>query len=89
MKSRGWLAAAMLTVFATVPVSAQDTRAEVVARQRAEKAAQLQPYEAKGLEKALLWVEETDPLRKIAPHNGFFVQYGYTGKPVGSGIAFG
>lgn len=61
----------------------------MLARQRAEKAAQLQPYQPKGLEKALLWVEETDPLTKIAPYNGFFVQYGYTGKPVGSGIAFG
>ena len=86
---KGWLAATTLTCFAAVPVYAQETRAEAVARQRAEKAAQLKPYEPKPLEKALLWFEETDPIEKIAPHNGFFVQYGYTGKPVGSGIAFG
>ena len=89
MLLKGWLAAATFLVLAATPASAQETRAEVVAQQRADKAAQLQPYEAKGLEKALLWFEETDPLEKIAPHNGFFVQYGYTGKPVGSGIAFG
>lgn len=89
MVLKGWLAAAMLTVFAAAPVSAQETRAEVLAQQRAQKAAQLLPYQAERLEKALLWFEETDPLGKIAPHNGFFVQYGYTGKPVGSGIAFG
>lgn len=86
---RGWLAAAVVTLIAATPVAAQETRAETLARQRAEKAAQLRPYEPRGLEKALLWVEETDPLAKIAPYNGFFIQYGYTGKPIGSGIAFG
>lgn len=86
---RCWLIAAGMTFFAAAPGAAQETRADILARQRAEKAAQLQPYEAKGLEKTLLWVEETDPLTRIAPHNGFFIQYGYTGKPVGSGVAFG
>lgn len=89
MKLKGWVAAAVFTWFAAAPVWAQDTRAEVVARQRAEKAAEVQPYERTGLEKALLWFEETDPLTRIAPHNGFFIEYGYTGKPVGSGVAFG
>jgi len=36
-----------------------------------------------------LWLERTDPLAKISPVNGFFAEYGYTGKPVGSGIGFG
>ena len=66
-----------------------DTRAELLARQRAEKAAKVQPYTPTKMEKALLFVEEANPLQKIAPHNGFFIQYGYTGKPVGSGVAFG
>ena len=66
-----------------------DTRAELLARQRAEKAAQAQPYQPTKIEKALLFVEEWNPLGKIAPHNGFFIQYGYTGKPIGSGIAVG
>lgn len=67
----------------------QETRRELLERLRAEKAAQLQPYELSKVEKALLYVEEHDPLRKIAPYNGFYIQYGYTGKPIGSGIAFG
>lgn len=89
MVLRGWLAAAIATLAVAVPAAAQETRAEILARQRAEKATQLRPYEPKGLEKTLLWIEETEPLRKIAPYNGFYVQYGYTGKPIGSGIAFG
>jgi outer membrane protein assembly factor BamA len=89
MCCKGWLGCGLLTLAVAAPVSAQDTRAEVLARQRAEKAAQLQPYQPDKLEKALLWIEETDPLAKIAPENGFYIQYGYTGKPVGSGIAFG
>lgn len=71
------------------PLCAQDTRAAVLERQRAEKATQLRPYELSKIEKALLWVEEHDPLAKISPRNGFFIEYGYTGKPVGSGVAFG
>ena len=86
---RGCLAGVALSLVAAAPLCAQDTRAEILARQRAEKAEQLRPYEPNNLEKALLWVEENDPLTMIAPYNGFYVQYGYTGKPVGSGIAFG
>ncbi|MBA3641156.1 MAG: BamA/TamA family outer membrane protein [Acidobacteria bacterium] len=66
-----------------------DTRAELLARQRAEKAAQLQPYKPGKIERALLYFEESKPLQKITPYNGFFIQYGYTGQPVGSGVAFG
>lgn len=65
---------------------AQDSRTALLEKLRAEKAAALQPYQPGRLEKALLFVEREDPLRKIAPHNGFYVEYGYTGKPVGSGI---
>ena len=86
MLSRGLAGAALLLVAAT-PLYAQETRAGILARQRAEKAAQVQPYEPGRLERTLLWIEENDPLRMIAPHNGFFLQYGYTGKPVGSGMA--
>jgi outer membrane protein assembly factor BamA len=86
---RGWIGGALLAAITADPAAAQETRAEVLARQRAEKAAQVQPYQPNKLEKSLLWVEETDPLAKIAPLNGFFIEYGYTGKPIGSGIAFG
>jgi outer membrane protein assembly factor BamA len=86
---RGCLAGVALSLVASAPLSAQETRAGILARQRAEKADQLRAYEPNNLEKTLLWVEENDPLTMIAPYNGFYVQYGYTGKPVGSGIAFG
>lgn len=86
---RGCLTGAVLLLMAPSTLLGQETRAEVLARQRAEKASQLTPYEGNGLEKTLLWIEEHDPLRMIAPYNGFYVQYGYTGKPVGSGMAIG
>ena len=84
-------AAALLWFFtaAPSPAAAQETRAALLERQRAEKAAQLRPYEPSRIEKILLYIEDTDPVSKIAPWNGPFVRYGYTGKPVGSGIAFG
>ena len=66
-----------------------DTRAELLARQRADKATQLQPYKPAGIEKALLFVEDSRIVKRLSPRNGFFIQYGYTGKPVGSGTAFG
>lgn len=86
---RGCLAGVALSLVASAPLCAQDTRAGILARQRAEKSEQLRPYEPNNLEKTLLWVEENDPLTMIAPYNGFYVQYGYTGRPVGAGIALG
>ncbi len=77
------LAVALATPWIAV---AQDSRSASLEKLRAEKAAALQPYHPGKLERALLFVEREDPLRKIAPYNGFFVRYGYTGKPVGSGI---
>jgi hypothetical protein len=67
-------------------LAAQDSREATLEQQRAAKAAQLQPYQPGKLEKWLLYVEREDPLGKITPYNGFFVAYGYTWKPVGSGI---
>lgn len=68
---------------------AQDSRTAVIEQMRSAKAASLHPYEPGKLEKFLLYVEREDPMRKIAPRNGFFVEYGYTGKPIGSGIGAG
>ena len=79
----------LIVLTASAAGAQDDTRAELLARQRAEKAAQAQPYQPTKIEKALLVVEEWNPLGKIAPHNGFFLQYGYTGKPIGSGTAVG
>jgi outer membrane protein assembly factor BamA len=89
MYSSGWLAGVMLLLVSVAPSHAQESRAEALTRQRAEKASQLEAYQPQKLEKALLWIEDFDPLTRIAPYNGFYVQYGYTAKPVGSGMAIG
>jgi len=68
---------------------AQTTRAEALEQERADRAKQLEPYTPGKLEKFFLNAEEGRLRRWIAPHNGFFVGYGYTYKPTGSGIAFG
>lgn len=72
-----------------VPALAQDTRAALLERERAEKAKNLRPHEPGRIEKILLKVDTEDPLTWIAPHNGFFAEYGYSHKPVGSGVGFG
>lgn len=68
---------------------AQETRTAILERQRAEKRASLQPYEPGKLEKWMLWYEDADLKSRISPHNGFFVRYGFTNRPVGAGIGFG
>jgi outer membrane protein assembly factor BamA len=89
MPTASWVA--LLAVVCAVPCesAAQETRRETLERLRAEKASQVRPYELSKAEKTLLYIEEKNPLRLIAPYNGFYIQYGYTAKPVGSGIAFG
>src|SRR5687768_1270207 len=81
----------VLALAAAWPVSAaaQSTRAEVLERQRAEKATELHPYRPRKLERLMLRFESDNPLVLIAPYNGLFVEYGYSHKPVGSGIGFG
>jgi hypothetical protein len=85
---RGIVRAAVVAAALASPaaVAAQESRTASLEKLREEKAAALQPYQPGAIERTLLFVERVDPMRKIAPHNGFFVQYGYTGKPVGSGI---
>lgn len=85
------LAAVVAAVICAAPASAaaQDSRADVLAAERAAKATRLAPYEPSKLEKLVMQAEEGRLRRLISPHNGFFVEYGYSYKPVGSGIAFG
>jgi len=90
MSPRGvavWVFTAVLAV--GTDLDAQETRAAVLEQQRAEKAKALEPYRPKRLEKLLLFVDAENPVAWIAPHNGFFVEYGYSHKPVGSGVGFG
>jgi hypothetical protein len=84
--SAALLAAALVS---PASLSAQDSRAASLEKLREEKAQTLHPYQPGTIEKALLFVERVDPLRKIAPRNGFFVEYGYSAKPVGSGMGVG
>jgi hypothetical protein len=79
------IAAAMYPTTAT----AQETRTEVLEKQRADKATQLKPYEVKKLEKLVMQAEEGRIRRLITPHNGFFAEYGYTYRPAQAGIGFG
>jgi hypothetical protein len=84
-------AAARLLILVLFPtgLSAQDGRAAQLERQRAEKARQLTPYDPGKLETFVMKAEEGRLRRMIAPHNGFFAEYGYTHRPVGAGIGFG
>ena len=70
-----WAAAAIAVWLMVLPdvAGAQETRAAILERQRAEKQTNLQPYKPGKLEKWMLWFEDVDPKSKIAPHNGFFV----------------
>ena len=90
MIRRGVSTAAALTLvlsLAPAVARAQETRAAQLERVRAEKAARLAPYVPGTIEKALLWVERVDPIAKLTPHNGFFLEYGYTNRPLGAGTA--
>jgi hypothetical protein len=78
-----------IAIIIPAPAAAQESRTALLEGLRAQKAAALQPYVPGRLERALLYIEREDPLRKISPHNGFFVEYGYTDKPTGSGIGAG
>ena len=71
------------------PLVAQDTREAMLEQQRAEKAKSLEPYKPGKLEKWMLWFEDAHPLTKIAPHDGFYLQYGFRWKPVGAGLGLG
>jgi hypothetical protein len=79
----------LLIVAGRVSANAQTTRAEIIEQQRAEKAKKLEPYKPGRLETIALNAEEGKLRRMIAPHNGFFVEYGYEYKPIGSGLGFG
>jgi hypothetical protein len=66
-----------------------DSRTAALEAERAERAQSLRAYEPGKLEKWMLWFENADPIGKIAPYNGFYLQYGFRWKPVGGGIGVG
>jgi len=71
------------------PSWAQESREDLLVAERAEKAKALAPYQGGKLERSLLWFEQVDPLRKVAPHDGFYLEYGFKWKPVGAGLGLG
>jgi hypothetical protein len=79
----------VLCILCGRPAAAQDTREAALEQQRAERARALEPYKPGKLEKWMLWFEDVDPLHKIAPHDGFYLQYGFRWKPVGGGVGVG
>jgi hypothetical protein len=79
----------LVCVCAPAPLHAQDTREALLEQQRAERAKTLEPYKPGKLEKWLLWFEDVDPLGRLSPHDGFYLQYGFKWKPVGGGIGLG
>ena len=79
----------LVIVSSQAAVSGQTTRAEIIEKQRADKAATLAPYKPGKIEKLLLNAEDGKLKRLVAPHNGFFVGYGYTYRPTGAGFALG
>ena len=80
---------AMACALTPAVLRAQDTRESVLEQERAERAKKLNAYEPGKLEKAMLWVEKVDPAARLAPHDGFFLQYGYRWRPVGAGMGLG
>ena len=60
---------------APLTAGAQDTREAALEQIRSEKAAALSRYTPKKLEKWMLWVEDAKPFEKLAPHDGFYLQY--------------
>jgi outer membrane protein assembly factor BamA len=92
MRARALVVSAILSgamVLLPAVLRAQETREATLEQQRADKAKAVQPYKPGKLEKWLLWFEDVDPLTKIAPYDGFYLQYGFRWKPVGGGIGVG
>ena len=83
------LALAACLILQPKPSSAQDTRAALLEKQRAEKAASVRPYKPGRLEKWMLWYEEHGFPERLSPHDGFYAGYGYDHKVVGSGFGVG
>src|SRR5262245_59723441 len=66
-------------------VSAQETRAEIAERERAEKSKQLKPYTPGKVEKGLFYVEDNFLVQRVFnPPRGVFLRFG--GLPEGSSM---
>jgi hypothetical protein len=84
------LVLAIILIFAG-PAAAQeaevDTREELLAKLREEKAQQLQPYKPTGIERALLYLEQHRLIERLTIADGWFPRIG--GLTTGGGFAGG
>jgi hypothetical protein len=82
---------ALLLLTLSLPVSAQDqepaTRAELLARMREQKSHNLQPNKPKGIEHALLYIEEHRIIDRLSIADGWYPRIG--GLTTGGGFAGG
>jgi outer membrane protein assembly factor BamA len=80
--------AVVICLGGATPAVAQETRAEQLERQRAERAAALEPYEPAKLERSILYIEEKRLLERWSSDvNGLYPRVGsFTS---GGGIGFG
>jgi outer membrane protein assembly factor BamA len=82
------LLAVLSTVVFTAAAHAQQSRADAIEQQIADKAQQARPYEPGKLERALLFIEENNVLRRLsASADGWYPRLG--GLTTGSGFAIG
>jgi hypothetical protein len=81
------LAWCVLSVSAAAQDVEADSRAELLAKLREQKAKALQPYEPKGMEKALLYIEDNRILERLTIADGWYPRIG--GLTTGGGFAGG
>jgi hypothetical protein len=79
-----------LAVSATAQDIEAETRAELLAKLREQKAKALQPYEPKGIEKALLYVEEHRLIERFSVADGWYPIIGslQTGAGLAGGVGY-
>jgi hypothetical protein len=82
------IVAMLLPMCWTLPGDAQQTRADIIEDQVADKARQLHPYEPGTIEQVMLYVEEDNLLRRLSSDwEGWYPRLG--GLTTGSGFAIG
>jgi hypothetical protein len=85
---------AWIAVTVTVPVAAQEpeaaSRAELLEKMREQKAQTARPYEPKGLEKILLYIDEHRLIDRLTVADGWYPTYGgpITGSGFGGGVGY-
>lgn len=82
---------AIVSITVAAPASGQEpdaaSRAELLAKMREQKAQVLQPYKPKGIEKALLYIEEHRIVERLTVADGWYPRIG--GMTTGGGFAAG